>query len=85
MAMILYERKYVFVAIVMVTYTVWFKVKKLQACWWFWCGGANWSKMTEDLETLQDSSDDEKNKEWVLLGRKHDGGWVSETERRSKE
>jgi len=35
MAMILYERKYVFVAIVMVTYTVWFKVKKLQACWWF--------------------------------------------------
>ena len=30
MAMILYERKYVFVAIVMVTYTVWFKVKKLQ-------------------------------------------------------
>lgn len=30
MAMILYERRYVFVAIVMVTYTVWFKVKKLQ-------------------------------------------------------
>ena len=35
MAVILYERKYVFVAIVMVTYTVWFKVKKMQHGWWF--------------------------------------------------
>ena len=67
MAMILYERRYVFVAIVMVTYTVWFKVKKLQHVGGFeqksWRFLSLRAKMTEDLETLEDSSDDEKNKE----------------------